>query len=148
MPPELQAAVDAGQKEVVEELLKSAPEGMSKTQMKKLLKNAEINLKKLEKQAAKGSKPAPQPSAKKIAAAADVAAAATAPPPVAPSGGVVSKAEAAIVELLLERMQRMGLSDAVSACRERQGDLSLAVAPALNALRNEAYTAGFNARLA
>ena len=137
--------MDTGKKEEVEELLKTAPEAMSKAQKKKLLKQAEINLKKLEKQS--NAKPAAAPSAKKSAAAEKAASSAPAAA-AAPSSGVAGKAETAIVDLLLARMQAMGLpAEALDLCRERRGDLSVAIVPALNALRNDAYTTGFNARL-
>ena len=157
MPEDVQRAVDAGQKDEVEKLLANPPEGMSKALKKKLIKQAEINAKKMEKSAAKPAAPAPAPSAKKAAAAAAAAAAPgaaaasqlpAAPPPAA-SSMPVGASELAIVELLLERMQTLGLpTEAISSCREHQAALGLAIAPQLNTLRNEAYVTGFNARMA
>ncbi|KAL1519962.1 hypothetical protein AB1Y20_023448 [Prymnesium parvum] len=147
VPAEVQAAVDAGRKDEVEKLLATPPEGMSKSQKKTLLKQAEINAKKLEKAAAKPSA-APAPSAKKAAAAGAAASPAAAVVVPAAAGTPVGAAEGAVVELLLLRMESLGLpADAIRSCREQHGALSLAIAPQLNVLRNEAYVAGFTARL-
>ena len=60
----------------------------------------------------------------------------------------VGKAELEIVEVLLERMQTLGLpAELISACAEHQAALGLAIAPQLNAVRNQAYVAGFHAPL-
>ena len=53
IPAELQAAVDGGNVELVKEMLKTPPEGMSKSLVKKLIKNSEIAAKKLATAAAK-----------------------------------------------------------------------------------------------
>ena len=155
VPDDVQRAIDEGLKDEVEKLLATPPEGMSKALKKKLIKQAEINAKKLEKSAGKPAVAAPPPSAKKAAAAAAAAAAPgaaaasqlPAAPPPASSAMPVGASERAIVELLLERMQTLGLpAEAINSCREHQAALGLAIAPQLNTLRNEAYVTGFNAR--
>ena len=148
VPPEIQAAVDAGRKEEVEELLKTAPEAMSKAQKKKLLKNAEIAAKKLEKQASKPTNTSqPAPSAKQPKS--DVSSATSAPAPAsgAQGSGVMGKAESTLVEVMLARLEALGLpSDALELCRQQKDALGLALVPHVNTLLNQAYTEGFNAR--
>lgn len=145
----MQAAIEAGDKAEVERLLSNPPEGISKSQRKAWIKQAEITAKKLEKAA---SKPTPAaPTAKKGGEKHQpphLPSSSLPPPPPSSSGMPVGAGEGAIVELLLTQLQALGLpAEALSTCREHHAALSLAIAPELNAMRNEAYVMGFNAHL-
>ena len=150
VPPEIQAAVDAGNVEAVTKLLESAPADMSKALKKKLLKNADIMAKKIAKGG--GSAPPSKPQGKPAAsgeAPPKGSTMPTAPPPPAPTGtgeGVVGAAEMGIVADLMQTIESLGLSeDAMAKLRANQASLGLAISPQVSALRNHAYTAGFTA---
>ena len=153
VPPEILAAVEAGNVEEVSKLLAKAPESMSKNEKKKLEKTAQINAKKL----AKGG--AVKPAAEKPAAAGGAAPASpptapmkamsikpTGPPPVSSEEGVAGAAEMELVAAMLGRAESLSLpAEALATLRENMAALALAVSPAVNALRNDAYTTGFTA---
>ena len=154
VPAELQQAVDSGNVELVKQLLKTPPEGMSKALIKKLIKNSEIAAKKLEKSAAKATRPstAPTQAAPKAKAApagtgsSAPAAGVAAPPATAISTGH-STAEDVIVADLLACLKALYMPEGVLArIEEQRGSLSGAIAPRVNALRNSAYAQGFTAR--
>ena len=152
MPPEIQAAVDAGNVEETTKLLATAPESMSKALKKKLLKNAEIAAKKL----AKGGVPAapkPAAAAKGAAPATDAkpaAASKAAPAPVAAvqrsDQGIAGSDELELVTALLASAEALGLADdAVAKLRDNTAALALSISPHVGALRNAAYSSGFTA---
>lgn len=156
VPPEIQAAVDAGNVEETTKLLAAAPESMSKALKKKLLKNAEIAAKK----AAKGGATAPAaPAAGKPAAAGAAAATSPAPagkkavaaaakPPPAPSSdlGVAGAKELELVAAMLSCAEHLNLPDgALANLQENSTALALALSPHVAAMRNQAYSAGFTA---
>ena len=155
MPPEIQAAADAGDLDAVTKLLISAPADMSKSTKKKLLKQAEIMAKKLAKG---GAAPKPRPTGapaapKKVAAAAAAAAAAAPTPtptgsaaPQSSAGGVVGDAERAIVEDVLACLEGLAVpADTLELLKSHRAAIGLAIRPGVNASRNEAYTSGFGA---
>ena len=151
IPPELQAAIDAGKEDEVKDMLAKVPETWSKSLKKKLQKDAQIAAKKI----AKGGAPAPKPAAEKpaskpAATGGPKAAGVAATPDVLPTGaassaeGVVGSSERKLVAELLACAESLGLSaDALTKLREGQEALGLAIAPTVNALRNEAYTLGY-----
>jgi hypothetical protein len=150
VPPEIQAAVDAGNVEETTKLLAKAPEDMSKSLKKKLLKNAEIAAKKLAKGGGAAAAPSKPAADAGKAAKQTPAAAAPTPPPAAPTGsseGVVGDAERELVAELLACIEGLALpAEAMAKLRAHESDLGLAITPQLNAMRNLAYTAGFAAR--
>jgi hypothetical protein len=154
VPAELQAAVDGGNVELVKEMLKTPPAGMSKALVKKLIKNSEIAAKKLEKSAAKGTRPAtaPTPAAPKAKATpagtgSSAAAAGAAAPPAAAISTGHSTAEDVIVADLLACLKALDMPEGVLARIEAErGSLRGAIAPRVNALRNSAYAQGFSAK--
>ena len=153
IPAELQAAVDGGNVELVKEMLKTPPEGMSKSLVKKLIKNSEIAAKKLATTAAKGRPAtAPTPAAPKAKAtpagtgSSAAAAGAAAPPAAAISTGHTT-AEDVIVADLLACLKALEVPEGVLASIEAQrGSLRGAIAPRVTALRNSAYAQGFSAK--
>ena len=152
MPPELQAAVDAGNADEVKKLAATVP-NLSKAQQKKLIKQADITAKKLAKggSAAASAKPAaakPAAAAAKPAAAKPAAAAAAAaPPPLPTGGGVASASERALVSDMLAAIAALELpADAMATLRSHEAELAAAIAPRLNALQNANYASGFAAR--
>ena len=159
LPPELVAAIDAGNVEEVTKLLAAAPETMSKAQKKKAQKNAEINAKKIAKggvaavttKMAAASTASPPPvaasSATAPAAAAKKPAAAAAPVPTGAGMGVVAgAAELELVEAMLACAGTLALpADALAQLRDNAGTLALSIAPLVNAQRNDAYAMGFGA---
>lgn len=153
IPAELQAAVDGGNVELVKEMLKTPPEGMSKSLVKKLIKNSEIAAKKLATAAAKGRPAtAPTPAAPKAKAtpagtgSSAAAAGAAAPPAAAISTGHTT-AEDVIVADLLACLKALEVPEGVLASIEAQrGSLRGAIAPRVTALRNSAYAQGFSAK--
>ena len=158
IPPELQAAVDAGNVDQVTSLLAAAPpESFSKSLKKKLLKNAEIAAKKLAKggaaatpppAAAAGAAAATPPAAaqKKAAAPAESASLAPRPPTQQSSGGVAGEIETELVAAMLACAESLALPEgAVAKLRGHTAALALSLAPQVSAMRNEAYALGFNA---
>ena len=155
VPAELQAAVDGGNVELVKEMLKTPPAGMSKALVKKLIKNSDIAAKKLEKSAAKGTRPAtaPTPAAPKAKAtpagtgSSAAAAGAAAPKAAAAISTGHSTAEDVIVADLLACLKALDMPEGVLARVEAQrGSLRAAIMPRVNALRNSAYAQGFSAK--
>ena len=154
IPAELQAAVDGGNVELVKEMLKTPPAGMSKALVKKLIKNSDIAAKKLEKSAAKGTRPAtaPTPAAPKAKATpagtgSSAAAAGVAAPPAAAISTGHTTAEDVIVADLLACLKALDMPEGVLARVEAQrGSLRAAIMPRVNALRNSAYAQGFSAK--
>lgn len=151
IPPELQQAVDAGNVDLVKEMLKTPPDGMSKALQKKLIKNSEIAAKKMEKVAAKGGA-APPPAAPKAAKPAPTgssSAAATKAPAAAAATITTghSTPEDVIVGDLLACLKALELpADVLARIEGQRGSLSGAIAPRVNALRNSAYAQGFTAK--
>ena len=154
VPADIQAAIDAGDVEMTTKLLTSAPESTSKSLKKKLIKNAEITAKKL----ASGKKP-PASSTAALAVSTDVPTTsqtpraklpAMLPPPPIPSGsdgGMVGSMESELITDLLACIDFLGLpDDAVSTLHAHKATLAMALQPRVNAIRNDAYTAGFGAR--
>jgi len=139
-PPEVVAAIEAGDAEQVKALLTPAPEGLSKSVLKKLVKQAEINKKKLDQgkavvapQAPAAAKPAPSPPP------------AAATPPVAAAGGGSADNES-LVAALLAQIETLGLpADAMATLQQQRTALADAIAPHVNAMRNRHYVQGFNA---
>ena len=139
-PPEVVAAIEAGDAEQVKALLTPAPEGLSKSVLKKLVKQAEINKKKLDQgkavvapQAPEAAKPAPSPPP------------AAATPPVAAAGGGSADNES-LVAALLAQIETLGLpADAMATLQQQRTALADAIAPHVNAMRNRHYVQGFNA---
>ena len=154
IPAELQVAVDGGNVELVKEMLKTPPEGMSKSLVKKLIKNSEIAAKKLATAAAKGTRPAtaPTPAAPKAKATpagtgSSAAAAGAAAPPAATISTGHTTAEDVIVADLLACLKALDVPEGVLASIEAQrGSLRGAIAPRVTALRNSAYAQGFSAK--
>lgn len=154
IPAELQAAVDGGNVELVKEMLKTPPEGMSKSLVKKLIKNSEIAAKKLATAAAKGTRPAtaPTPAAPKAKATpagtgSSAAAAGAAAPPAATISTGHTTAEDVIVADLLACLKALDVPEGVLASIEAQrASLRGAIAPRVTALRNSAYAQGFSAK--
>jgi len=155
VPAELQAAVDGGNVELVKEMLKTPPAGMSKALVKKLIKNSEIAAKKLEKSASKGTRPAtaPTPAAPKAkvtpagTGSSAPAAGAAAPKAAAAISTGHSTAEDVIVADLLACLKALDMPEGVLArIEEQRGSLRGAIAPRVNALRNSAYAQGFTAK--
>ena len=155
VPAELQAAVDGGNVELVKEMLKTPPAGMSKALVKKLIKNSDIAAKKLEKSAAKGTRPAtaPTPAAPKAKAtpagtgSSAAAAGAAAPKAAAAISTGHSTAEDVIVADLLACLKALDMPEGVLARVEAErGSLRAAIMPRVNALRNSAYAQGFSAK--
>jgi hypothetical protein len=159
IPPEILAAVSAGDVELTTKLLASAPESMSKAQKKKLQKNAEIAAKKIAKGGAAAPSPKPATADASSAGAAPAKEAAPAkaaakvekakPPPPVPTGsdeGVAGANELELVTALLATAESLGLAeDALAKLRGNQAMLALSLSPYVCALRNEAYATGFNA---
>ena len=159
IPANLQAASDGGDVDKVTELLaalnKDSPEhGLSKSQQKKLLKDAQIAQKKL----AKGGGAAPKPQAAAGGGAAAASAqpppaptpSVPAPPPPAPTGsgeGLAGADERELVMELLAAIEGLGLpADAMAKLRSHEAHLASALSPSVSAMRNAAYTAGFGAK--
>ena len=152
IPEELQAAVDAGEEEKVKQYLadeKAHPElaNFSKSLKKKLLKDVQIAAKKI----AKGG--APKPAAKPNSPPATGKPSAEAKPsaaPAAPAGSGVGAAgaiESRLVADFLAAIDTLSLSpETVAALKAKETAIAKAMQPAVNALRNEAYTAGFCAQ--
>lgn len=159
-PPAVQAAINAGQAAEVVILLTPLPEGMSKALMKKLVKQAEVNGKKLSQgktvvaQAAQASSeptaaaPTAAPSKPTVAVTAAPAAARPLAPAVAPAmSGVGDIDSDAIVADIVACIEGLGLpAEAIATLHGRQGVLSNTISPRLNAMRNRAYAQGFTAR--
>jgi hypothetical protein len=156
IPPELQAAIDAGKEDEVKDMLAKVPDTWSKSLKKKLQKDAQIAAKKIAKGGAPAKKPAEGSAATGAAAPASKPAAAGAPgkataAAAVPTGGRVSSAEGVVgasertlVSELLACAESLGLSgDAMTKLREGEAALALSIAPTVNALRNEAYTLGY-----
>lgn len=141
-PPEVVAAIEAGDAEQVKALLTPAPEGLSKSVLKKLVKQAEINKKKLDQgkavvapQAPAAAKPAPSPPP------------AAATPPAAAAGGGSADDESSLVAALLAQIETLGLpADTMATLQQQRTALADAIAPHVNAMRNRHYVQGFNAR--
>ena len=157
VPPELQLASNSGDVDKVTEMLlafnKEQPDhGMSKSLQKKLIKDAQIAQKKLSKA---GGEWASNP---KNAGAYDRAVAASEPagrilpppPPPAPTGsreGIAGSSECELVAEFIAALEAFGLTqEAMETVRAHQGALAIAISPTVNAMRNDAYTAGFGAR--
>ena len=151
VPAEIQQAVDAGNVDLVKEMLKTPPEGMSKALQKKLIKNSEIAAKKIEKNAAKGGDSNPPPSAPK-AQKAEATGSSSAPSaskaPAARAAPTIKTGhftpEDVIVTDLLACLKGLSLpEEAMAHIEEQRSRLSAAVAPRVNALRNLSYAEGF-----
>lgn len=152
--PEIEAAVAAGDVEGVKKLLAAAPE-LSKSQIKKLNKNAEIAAKKLTKG---GGAAAAKPAAAKRdhhapsdkggeAAKSGGAAAAAATASAATGGNVVKASEAALITDLLACIATLELpADAMAKLRSNEAALAGAMKARLGAMQNAAYSAGFAAK--
>ena len=149
VPAELQAAVDAGDVNKVKELLKTPPEGMSKSKVKKLLKDSEIAQKKVQKTAGKGGAAAPPPPAQEKKArpesAPAKAASSAAPAPVALATGHETPQDTIVVDLL-EFLKSRVTDDTLAEISKLKSEMSGAIMPQVNSLRNAAYTEGFTAR--
>ena len=153
--PALQAAVDAGEPEKVTELLKTLAGALSKSAQKKLVKSAEINKKKRDQGKAPQAA-APAGKAKAAAApaqapsAAASAASAAAPPAVGGGGGTSTCGEEHVVADVLACLRALALPElpdaALQALGARSDALGAAIAPRLNAMRNDAYVKGYSAR--
>ena len=157
IPPELQAAIDAGKEDEVKDMLAKVPDTWSKSLKKKLQKDAQITAKKIAKGGAPAKKPAEggaatgaaaAPASKPAAAGAPGKATAAAAVPtggrVSSAGGVVGASERTLVSELLACAESLGLSgDAMAKLREGEAALALSIAPTVNAQRNEAYTLGY-----
>ena len=150
VPPEVLAAVAAGKEEEVKLLLEKAPEGMSKSTKKKLIKTAFENAKKLAKGGAVAApKPPPASAPNKPttpAAAATAKKPAAAAPPAAPArtGAGAGSAERELVADLLACIETLALpADALASLRANEETLALSLAKTVNGLRNDAYTSGF-----
>ena len=143
------AAVDAGKVEEVTKLVAGPTcEALSKAQKKKMIKQAEITQKKLQKG---GGAAAAAPKPAKAAGKAAPAGAAPTPTPalaaVPPSSGTTAGAsERAITAELLACVDALGLpADAAAALRAHEATLAAAIAPHVAAMRNAAYAQGFAA---
>lgn len=140
----------AGQSAEVTKLLTPLPDGMSKAFMKKLVKQADVNAKKLSQ--GKTTQSPGAPSADKSAKAPQLAAKAaeTAPGAAGSASAFSSGGNAegdAIVADILARAEALGISAETLATLQTQREaLSEAIAPRLNAIRNRCYVQGFNAR--
>uniref|UniRef100_A0A7S0Q7K3 Uncharacterized protein n=1 Tax=Coccolithus braarudii TaxID=221442 RepID=A0A7S0Q7K3_9EUKA len=153
VPAEITALVSAGDVEGVTKALTPLPEGMSKAVSKKLIKDAQIALKKKDKGGTAAAPAAPVPKAATAppssAGGALPAAAAGAGESVRqpPSGLIAGEAEQAIVTDLLSSMQALSLpEEVVHLLRAQSGALCASIAPRVNMLRNQAYSQGYNAR--
>ena len=145
VPAALQAAVDAGDVDKVKEMLKTPPEGMSKALQKKLIKNSEI----AQKKAAKGGAAAPPPAAqekKRPESAPAKAASAAAPAPVVALATGHETPQDTIVADLLEFLKSRVPDGTLAELSKLKSEMSSAITPQVNALRNAAYTEGFTAR--
>ena len=146
----MQAAVDAGKVEEVTKLVAGPTcEALSKAQKKKMIKQAEITQKKLQKGGGAAAAAAPKPA--KAAGKAAPAGAAPTPTPalaaVPPSSGTTAGAsERALTAELLACVDALGLpADAAAALRAHEATLAAAIAPHVAAMRNAAYAQGFAA---
>jgi len=154
--PALQAAVDAGEPEKVTELLKTLAGALSKSAQKKLVKSAEINKKKRDQGKAPQAAAAPAGKAKAAAAPAPAASAeastasAAAPPAAGGGGGTSTCGEEHVVADVLACLRALALPElpdaALQALGARSDALGAAIAPRLNAMRNDAYVKGYSAR--
>ena len=147
--------MDGGNVELVKEMLKTPPAGMSKALQKKCIKNSEIAAKKLEKVATKATRPstAPTPAAPKAKAAPTGAGAGCSPaagvaaPPATAISTRHSTPEDVIVADLLACLKALDMPEEMLTRIEGQrGSLRGAIAPRVNALRNSAYAQGFTAK--
>jgi hypothetical protein len=129
--------------------------------MKKLVKQAEVNGKKLSQGkpvAAQAAQASSQPTAAAMTTASNEPPAATmtaAPAAARPSapagastmGGVSNVDSDAIVADIVACIEALGLpAEALATLQSRQGLLSDSISPRLNAMRNRAYAQGFTAR--
>jgi hypothetical protein len=157
----VQDAINAGQSAEVVSLLTPLPEGMSKALMKKLVKQAEVNGKKLNQGkvvAAQAAQPSSVPTEaattaelSELTAAATTAAPAAARPSAAAVasavGGVGDNDSDAIVADIVACVEALGLpAEALVTLQSRHKVLSELISPRLNAMRNRAYAQGFTAR--
>jgi hypothetical protein len=145
----VKAAVSSGNKDEVTRLLQDKGcDGLSKSLKKKLIKDAEINAKKIAKGGGGGA-PAQQtaPSAEKVNKKGKVAVGPPASAPIAPaasSGGPTGAAERALVTDLLGCIESLALPEgAMAALRANEAALASSIAPQVATLRNQAYSAGF-----
>ena len=146
MPPEVQSAIDAGDADRVTALLTPLPDGMSKSQQKKLVKQAQIAGKRLAQGKPAHAASLPSAGAKpKAEAKGDGGAHADVIKPAA--GTVAGVEEQAIIADLLAAIGGLVLPDgAASALQGQRAALCSAIAPRVNAIRNDAYAQGFTAR--
>jgi hypothetical protein len=154
--PALQAAVDAGEPEKVTELLKTLAGALSKSAQKKLVKSAEINKKKRDQGKAPQAAAAPAgkakaaPAAAPAASAAASAASAAAPPAAGGGAGTSTCGDEHVVADVLACLRALALPElpdaALQALGARSDALGAAIAPRLNAMRNDAYVKGYSAR--
>lgn len=144
--------MDAGDVDKVKELLKTPPEGMSKALQKKLIKNSEIAQKKLQKaaeKAEKGGAAAPPPAAqekKRPESAPAKSASTAAPAPVVALATGHQTPQDTIVADLLEFLKSRVPDETLAELSKLKSEMSGAITPQVNALRNAAYTEGFTAR--
>eukprot|EP00965_Chrysotila_dentata_P044648 1483711-Pleurochrysis_carterae.AAC.2 len=152
VPAEVQAAVDAGDAESVQRLLTPLPDGWSKTFQKKLVKQAEINAKKASKGsgAPKQSASAPKATSQGGSEAASSTTAVKAPGGAAAGSaasaptGPTGIAEQALVADVLECLRSLAIpAEALQALQGQEALLCQAIAPRLNAIRNQSYALGF-----
>ena len=126
--------------------------GMSKSLQKKLIKDAQIAQKKLAKGGGAAAANTQSSGAQRSTEStkATKGASLPSPPLPAPTGsseGIAGSNENELVSDFIAALEALGVAqDAVNAVRAHQGALAVAISPSVNAMRNDAYTAGFGAR--
>ena len=150
MPAEVQSAIDAGDADRVTALLTPMPEGMSKSMMKKLVKQAQIAAKRLAQGKSAQAAALPPAGGKPKGEAKGGSKGESGPPAAAlkPAAGTVAGVEEqAIVADLLAAVGGLALpEEAQRALQDQRAALCSAIAPRVNAIRNDAYAQGFTAR--